>query len=367
MFPNSMGRMFRFNRVEGLFTGLAPSVDFRNVAPGLSTGAHGGWAWTEKTIRGGAFVSYRRGLSTLGIRAERTLASTNDFQLPLSEDPGIGALLSSIDNNDYLDRRSAMLSLTRVIGAPDVGLATVQFGVGDDRSEQARLTHGVFGRSNSFRPNRGSADGMYGLAMADIELHPNVSGDLVQPGVGARLRYEVASGDLDWQRAELALSARRYLGPVSLAIHADGGVVLGSTPPPQRLFELGGNETLPGYEYKQFVGDRAALFRTFASYRFNIWTRPVRLVRNFFIPGLGPGLAVSAHGGWSELSSAGAIAAATQLGSVNGIPVSQVTHGIRATAGGGITLFSDLIHFGVARPVDRPAPWKFVAGFGRAF
>jgi len=189
----------------------------------------------------------------------------------------------------------------------------------------------------------------------------------VQPGIGARVHYENATGDIDWQRAELMVSARRYIGPFSFAMHADGGVVLGAAPPPQTLFELGGNELLPGYEYKQFAGDRAALLRTFASYRTNLWKRPIRFVRNLYLPAFNPGIAVSAQAGWSELSSPGAIAAVNQFGSVDGGLLSTATGGMRATVGGGVTIFSDLIHIGVARPVDRAAPLKLVAGMGMAF
>jgi hypothetical protein len=368
IFPQNTGRILRFNRVEGVFTGIAPSVDFRNVAPGLNVGVSAGWAWTEQTMRGGASVTYRRGQSTIGLRAERTLATTNDFGLPLGDDPGLGALLSSIDNYDYVDRRSAMLSATRVLGSVETGLATFQVGVASDHAEQARLAHGLISGGNSFIGNRGVAEGHYAIATADLELHPNVTGDFVQPGLGARAHYEGASGDLSWQRIELGLSARRYLGPVSIAAHADGGVVLGASPPPQTLFELGGNELLPGYSYKQFAGDRAALFRTFASYRFHIWERPVRVRRNFMLPAVSPGIAVSAQGGWTELSSPGAVRAVRQLGAGwSSTPVSEATRGVRATVGGGLTFFSDIVHIGVARPVDRAAPWKLVFGFGGAF
>jgi hypothetical protein len=366
-FPTEMGRMLRFNRVEGAFTGVAPSIDFRSVVPGLTAGANIGWAWTEKTARGGAYVSYRRNTSIVGARVERSLATTNDFALPLSADPGFSALLGSIDNYDYVDRRTVTVSLTRVLGAVDVGLVTMQIGAGEDVAEVSRLTHGLFGRKNGFRINRGVAEGRYAMGSFEVELHPNVTGDFVQPGFGARLRYENASGDIDWQRAELMLSARRYAGPLSFGIHADGGVVLGSHPPPQTLFELGGNELLPGYEYKEFAGDRAALVRTFAGYRTNLWKRPIHFVRNLYLPAFNPGLAVSAQAGWTELSSSGAIAAVNRLGAIDGKPVSRATGGMRATVGGGITIFSDLIHIGVARPVDRPTPLRFVAGLGVAF
>jgi hypothetical protein len=366
LFPNSTSRIVRFNRVEGLFTGLAPSVDFRSVAPGLSAGVYAGWAWSEQTARGGAFSSYTRGRSIWGIRAERSLPTTNDFSLPFSDDPGVFAILSSVDNFDYVDRRTAMLSLTRVLGSVDVGLATVQFGLGDDRAERSRIAHGLLS-SQRFPENRGATDARYSIGSVDLELHPNVTGDFVQPGVGLRAHYETASGDLDWQRVDLSLAGRKYFGPVSLAAHADGGLVLGGSPPPQKLFELGGNDALPGYRFKEFAGDRAALFRTFASYRFNVWRRPIHAWRNLMLPGVAPGFAVSAQGGWTELSSAGARRAALALGEKDGVPLSAATGGMRAVVGGGLTLFSDLVHVGAARPVDHPAPWRFVIGYGPAF
>ena len=368
LFPNTTDRILRFNRVEGLFTGAAPTVDFRAAAPGLSAGTYAGWAWAEHTLRGGATISYRRGQRIVGARAERGLASTNDFVPPLADAGGIGALLSSIDDNDYVDRRSAMLSFTRILGAVDGGLMTAQVGVADDRAEHARLSYGLFHGGGPFRHNRGVAEGRYAEFISDFELHPNVTGDFVQPGAGMHAHYEAASGDLSWQRVELGVSVRRYIGPITVSAHADGGLVLGAQPPPQRLFELGGNELLPGYSYKQFAGDRAAVFRSFASYRFGVWRRPMRFWRNLFIPGLSPGVAMSAQGGWTEISSAGARRAVQQLGAGwSAAPVSESTHGVRATLGGGFTLFSDVLHIGLARPVDRAAPLKFVVGFGAGF
>ena len=366
LFPNSITRILRFNRVEGAFTGAAPTVDFRSVIPGLRAGVHVGWAWTEQTVRGGASIDYTRGPSTLGVRAERLLASTNDFVPPLSEDPGFAALLSSIDDYDYVDRRVGMLSWTRMLRTLDEGFVMLQAGGGTDSYDRARLTRGLLG-SNRFRANRGVDPGSYGLTSVDVEFHPNVTGDYVAPGIGLRAHYELAGGQLAWQRAELGLSNRAYLGPVSLATHAEAGWVAGPSIPAQQLFELGGIETLPGYDYKVFAGDRAALVRTFASYRFNVFARPIHVWRNFMAPGLSPGIAMSGQGGWAELSTASARASALRLGIVNGQPVSQPTNGFRATVGAGLTLFADAVHIGVARPVDRPAPWKFVAGFGAQF
>jgi hypothetical protein len=366
LFPNTLSHVFRFNRVEGLFMGASPSVDFRSVAPGLSAGVNAGWAFTEKTMRGGAYVALKRDLWSYSVRGERVLASTNDFVPPLSDDPGLGALLGSFDPYDYVDRSATSATVTRFLGSINTGLLTAQAGVGRDRAERTRLTKGVFG-STPFIANRGVLPGDYGFAAATLELHPNVTGEYVMPGFGATLHQEVARGDLTWQRTELGLSARKYVGDLSLALHGDVGIVTGSVLPPQKLFELGGNEVLPGYEYKQFAGDRAALVRGFASYRFAVLRKPLRIWR-YYVPGLSPGIGASAQGGWAEISSPAAAAAVRLLGvDVSGAPLSSATGGMRATAGAGLTFFSDFMHIGAARPVDHAAPWRIVVGFGTQF
>jgi hypothetical protein len=365
LFPNNTGKTLRYNRVEGAFVGLAPTVDFRSAVPGLKLGIYGGWAFTEKTARGGGFVSYQHEENGYAARVDRALASTNDFTLPLGEDPGIGALLASADNNDYIDRSTAMLAFTRTLGSVSRGLMTLQAGAGRDRGEVARLSQGPLG-SGHFRLNRGIDEGDYGIASVDLELHPNVTGDFIAPGFGARVHHEVGAGDLDWQRSELSIAARKYFGRVSIAAHVDGGLVTGDVPP-QKLFELGGTETLPGYAYKEFVGDRAALFRGYTSYRFNLFRRPIR-IRNFFLPAVDPGIGASMQGGWTELSSEAARTAVERLGfASDGSLLSSPTHGIRATAGAGITLFSDLLHLGAARPIGEGGRWRFSFGMGAAF
>jgi hypothetical protein len=366
--PSNTDNLVRYDRVEGLYTGVQANVLMRSVVPGLSMGAKGGVAWTERTVRGGANVALNRDAWTFGVRAERMLATTNDFIPPFyPQTGGLAALLGSTDDFDYVDRRVAVGSLSRVIGSLRDALVTVQAGVGDDRAEVSRLSHGVFG-GGSFRPNRNATSGRYALGVIDAELHPGLSGDFVQPGIGASLHYEEAHGSLQWRRVELSTSGQRYWGPFALFVQGDAGAVFGAFMPPQALFELGGVATLPGYGYKEFGGDRAALFRSYVSYALPLWRAPHRLRGNWFMPGVAPGMAAGFQGGWTELSTDASRAAVQQLGAGwSPVPVSRATDGIRATVGAGFTLFSGFVHFGVVRPVDRPAPWKLSLGVGPAF
>jgi len=365
--PTKTDNIVRYDRVEGLYTGVEANLRMRSTVPGLTVGAIVGWAWTEQTLRGGAHIALRRDPWTASARGERLLATTNDFIPPLEpQSGGLAAMFGSIDDFDYVDRRIALGSLTRVLGAVDRGLITLQLGFGDDRAEHARLDHGLLG-GGSFRPNRGVAEGTYALVVGDLELHPNASGQSLQPGIGAALHYEIARGALDWQRAELSLFGTKYWGPVTLSVDGAGGTVWGAVIPPQQLFELGGSGVLPGYTYKEFAGDRAALLRTSAFYSFPVWRSPHRLWRTLFIPGVGPGLAAGFQGGWTTLSTDAAQVAVAQLGAGwSAIPVSRATGGFRATLGLGVTLFSGAAHFGFARPVDHQAGWRFVGGLGRS-
>lgn len=361
--PTSADNYVRFNRVEGLYTGMEANLHMRSVVPGLSAGVMGGVAWAEKTVRGGAHVSLQRRQWTYGLRAERTLPTTNDFIRPFEPQyGGLAALLGSVDDFDYADRRVALAWVTRIVGSVETALITAQLGAGHDRAERARFRHGLFG-GDDFRLNRGVSEGSYALGSLDIELHPGISGDFVQPGIGATMHVEAGRGDIEWRRTELTLAARRYYGPIALSAEAQGGAVFGSVIPPQHLFELGGTASLPGYDYKQFVGDRAALFRGYTSYQFPLWRAPNRL-KNFAIPGVAPGLAVALQGGWTELSSNAARVAVRNLGAV---PLPVASDGVRATIGLGITLFNGSVHIGVARPIDQPAPWKLAFGLGPLF
>jgi hypothetical protein len=368
LFPTRTDNIVRYDRVEGLYTGLEANLRMRSVVPGLSAGAIAGRAWTEQTFRGGGHVTLRHDSWTVGARVERTLATTNDFIRPLEPTSGgLAAMIGSVDDFDYVDRRVALGAVTRVLGSVDRGLVTAQVGAGDDRAEVARLTHGLAG-GGSFRPNRGVTDGTYALGMVDTELRPDVSGESMHPGIGMASHYEIGRGKLDWQRAELSLFGRKYWGPIALSVDAEGGAVWGAVIPPQQLFELGGSGVLPGYAYKEFAGDRAALVRSDASYSFPVWRSPHRVWRTLFIPGASPGLAAGLQGGWAALLSDAARAAVTELGAgFSATPVSRATGGFRATLGLGMTFFSGALHVGFARPVDHRAPWRLVGGLGRSF
>jgi hypothetical protein len=374
--PTKLDEIFRFNRVEGAYTGFAANEQFRDAFPGLSGHAYGGWAWTEGAFRGGISSAYRFGSSTASARIERVLASTNDFTPPLENGgDGFGALLGGIDDQDYVDRRVATIGLTRIIGSTRGALLVVEGGAGEDRPEVARLDRSPLGIGR-FRVNRGSLSGRYARGAMTLELHPDVTGIYLEPGVGVIASYEIAAGELRWQRGELTLAARKNLSDFVIAGRAMGGIVAGAPLPPQQLFELGGENALPGYGYKEFAGDRAAAAGLLAAYTFPVLRRPWRLVRALFVPGLSPGIAAGIQGGWAEASSEASRAAIRELGPHAATcpsldfctaPLSTPTQRIRATVDARVTLFGGLVGVGVARAIDQAAPWRLALRFGQEF
>lgn len=427
---------FRFNRIEGAFTGVGARVRFRDALPGATLRVTGGWAWAEGTARGrvelerllgarrlfgaadagAAEDAALRARWTVGVRAGRTLDLTNDFRAPLDSGASLGALLGA-DPYDWVDRRFATLTALRAGALPGPlaalgggargALLRLELGLVGDRAVATNVRSGVFGLlaspgrnwpvpprgtpGRAFRPNRGSDDGDYVHTALTLDLRPDVAAEFVRPGVGVRLRYErgdaagLARG-LAWQRAEARVMARRTVPlPVGgalagtqlvLVARGDVGALWGRDRPPQQLFELGSEQNLPGYGYKEFAGDRAAVGRGFALLQSPWWRAPIRLrVRRgagVVLPGVAPGLSVGVQSGAASASDAVARAAILRLGlrpdPANGgalaLPAARPSDGVRTTINVGARFFGGAVFVGAARPVDgktdRPGGWRAV-------
>jgi hypothetical protein len=368
--PETVGEVFRFNRVEGLFTGAALRRDFGEGDTALTVRGSLGWAWAEQTARGNVSLEQRRGVWSGGVRAHRTLAHTNDFQTPLAWGATLSALLGSTDDFDYLDRRGAGVFINRWLGVQRRSLFRAELGVGSDRAVEQNISRGLFVEGTGFRPNRGIREGDYGRVALSLELNPQVSGIFVDRGVGARVHYEQTAGNLSWRRLELRTAARRELGPLQLYARGDAGTLLGE-PVPQALFEIGRTEGLTGYGYKEFVGDRAVMARAVLGYTFPVLRAPMRF-GGIFVPGVAPGVAVGVHGAWTQLSSEAARRTALELGTVGGddgflIPLARPTDGVRGSVELLATFFSGAVAVGVARPLEGERGWRLTARIGQGF
>lgn len=348
--------VFRMDRVQGAYTGVGVVLRYRDAAPGLALRGALGWSWLERTVRGRAVVEFRRDRNLYAIRGQRSLDLTNDFRNPFDSGSTLGALLGR-DNYDYLDRRSATASWLRFLGQRQRTQLRLEFGYAADHDVQVNMPRSPLGLREDFRPNRPVREGRYGRSAFTLEYRPDVSLEFLRSGLGARFYYERADGELDFQRAEARLTVRTNQGPFALGARLDLGVTDPGAPP-QQLFELGRNQNLPGYEYKQFAGDQAAVFRALALWRLPYLGAPIRLTNRFWLPPIAPAVAFAVQSGWSRASTPVALATVTALGSVpTGHPRTTVSVTMRFIGGA--------IGVGLAKPVDTPAPVRFIVEFGQ--
>lgn len=379
-----VGDFLHFDRVEGLYTGAGASLRLRDAAPGVTVRAHAGWAWTEETARGGGSVEWQSGTWLLGAQASRTLDITNDFTTAYSNGPFLESLVVE-DDYDYVDRRGATVYALHewlsAGGSSRVRLR-VEGGPENDQGDRARLTHGIFSPSvfmddSLFRPNRNVLAGSYLLGAVTLDYNPGIDAGFVGQGVGARIRYEAAGGQLAWERVDARVVVRHTWGPFTALGRMDAGVVNGTVIPPQQLYQIGSVEGLLAYDYKQFAGNEAAVWQGEGWYALPLWQAPLR-VRGFYFPSPSPALAVGFQSGWTTLTTLAAHRALTALGArVNPgtnavlrdslgmpLPLGQPTNGLRTSVNVLIRFFGGAAGIGVTRSLDPGARVQAIVRLG---
>lgn len=369
----------RFNRVEGVYSGASVTLRLRDRAPGLSVGAFGGAAWSEHVMRGAVVAQRQRGLWSWDARLERQLANSNDFRPTLDFESSLMAALVTADDYDYLDRRRAALTATRAFGGWNRGLLRLESGFVSDQSVTSHVRFGLIHPDSGFRPNRAIDPGSAWRNAVSLSLHPNVSGELLEPGIGAGITYERGDGSLRWQRVEGRLIGRHTVRALTYAARLDVAAAFGAPAPRQQLLEFGENEGLPGYLYKEFGGDRAALLRGNVAYTLPLLQAPVRAWRGVVLPSLSPAVAIGLQSGWATASNSTLQQLATfgvRRDSLTGLPLldrrtglpvlaTRPTDGVRSTIGVTLRVFGGAVGIGVARALDRREPWRLTFGVGQ--
>jgi len=367
-----------FNRVEGWSTGAAVVVSPGARAPDVTVRANAGWAWTEQTLRGRVeAVRAPEGRPwVVGARVGRMLDITNDFTAPHDSGGSLVAALAGRDDYDYVDRTSATAWMTYDV-VPRMATVSVESGLAADRSALARLTRGLLRGETPLGPNRGVDAGNYARAAVMAEWNPAVNASPLATGVGVRWRMEVAAGQLEWQRTTLRLTARRDAGALGTALRIDGGWLTSRQPPPQQLFELGGGAVFPGFEYKEFAGDRALATHARVAYRLPVLRAPLRMMGCTCLPAPAPALAVTLHAATLEASSPAVLASIARLGSVGDrvgyaaarpgtrTPLSRPTDGWRSSLEVGVTGFGGALTIGAARVLQPDHRWRLAVVLGQ--
>ena len=161
--------MFRFNKVEGFFTGLSASWYARDLAPGLAAVGTAGYAWSEETWRGYVGAALRRPGWRANAGIGRLLDITNDFRSPLDSGSVWFPLLWSSDGYDYVDRHIARVAAEKLL-TPNGSFARLEVGaVRDAETFQNRRKGLLFG---PFPPNRVVDPERYERIVANMEWNP---------------------------------------------------------------------------------------------------------------------------------------------------------------------------------------------------
>jgi hypothetical protein len=344
----SLSEALRYNRVEGLFTGFGVRLGRRGTGtiPGAFIGLRGGFAWTESTMRGVIEAGLRRRAWEIGASVRRELASTNDFPRAFSAGSTILGVVG-LDDFDYVDRYAAEGRIA-IHGKRQYTLEA-RGGAVWDRPPSRRLDRPPFG--GSFRDLRPVEEGSYAHLVLKASMGGLSGGEFLSPGFSAAVRWGLARGELDWQRLEGLIRARRQRDRWSLSGEMYAGLLLADRPPPQSLFELGSPPgRLLGFGYKAFSGDRAAVGAIRIMYSPPVLEAPFSLGR-VLLPGVSPSPAVEVSAGWTG-ASGGTTVLMERLGWAS-------TGRVRMTLFVGLGVFGGALRLGVARPVGEPGRWRF--------
>ena len=237
----------RYNRAEGIFAGAG--MTFRPFGD-LQLRATGGYAFGRERASGALSLSREGGglVPTLDLHW--------DGMGDIGGHPGATMLENTISSasgeKDYLDpyfRRGGVLTLEKR-PAPRVSLRiTVE--------EQLAARDVVSdGPDSEFRPVRSIEEGT--LASLATTLRSGLPGDgqanLVLTGGWMNDRAFGSAGlDASWEMGEPGRSVSGLVGV--------SGAVTDTGAPPQTLHLIGGRHTLPGHDYRAFVGNAYWLAR----------------------------------------------------------------------------------------------------------
>jgi hypothetical protein len=229
--------MMRYNRVEGFSFGGSVEQQLGGGYSALAVGRLG-LADLEPNVEIGATRSNLT--ETIGLRGYNHLVSASDWGRPLSFGSSFSSLMFGRDEGFYY--RASGLELNGGRATP-FGGARVEWRAFVENQRTAAVNTNFAVNGADFVPNfvalRGTYEGVGARINHEYGLDPN----------GLRLftdlRVEAAHGDSVYGRAALDFTATHGLGLLAGALTLSGGSSVGALPP-QRMWYLGGSQTIRG-------------------------------------------------------------------------------------------------------------------------
>lgn len=355
----------RFNRVEGIYTGLPvtyiPGDRLRNAFFHVNAGV----AWWTGSIKYDASAGWDNGTTRLELEGGRFLSVTNKFRNQF-DSYAMGALFSR-DNWDYVDRYKVMLRVVQRLSTTRGSRFVIEGGWTQDKALERVLDTDPW--VGYLRPNRGIYTGSYFRTLATLDINPDISALFVRQGWGFRAVYDGGVGDLKYSRLQARVVGRKDFSRAYIVGVIQAGTTLGDSIPPQQLFEVGGAVGLPGYEYKQFAGNRGMLARVRLTLPIPLFTLGAGAINKALaIPRSLPSISFGYQGAYTRISNPGAQAAVTALGfafddatgqtavdSTTGLPLpaSVASNVWRSSVDVRLGFFGGALAVGVAKPLAK--------------
>jgi len=240
--------MTRFNKIEALSTGIAAS---QSLGQGYTARAQARIGIADWQPNGELGLWRSNGRSSLGINAYRRLSAANEWSDPFAFGASLSALLFGRDEGFYY--RTAGIEIG---GTPDDSASTSWRFFAENHSDAKKKTDfslaktfGGDGFEDNINATNGNVVGFAAERHGTHGLNPN----------GFRMfgsaRAEGATGSFDYARGmiDATLSrgiTRRIDGALTIGAGTSGGTV-----PVQRLWYLGGSQSVRGQQAGAQVGD----------------------------------------------------------------------------------------------------------------
>ena len=259
--------LFRYNRVEGFFFGLGAKKQYywdgSRVLSGYGSFGYGfaSHKWRMQLGLDRQFAA-SSGLYETGAEAHSMTATKDEWIMNLAEN-NLAALLFHEDFRDYFQTEGFSAHTARYTKDGDVTtLLDVRYNVDRYSSLSRTASWAVFG-GRSFRSNPSVNEGMLrslsataGMNTVEKYRRRSEGWDMYAKG---ELGGRTFGGDFDF--SQVIVDVRRYQSlsdddQISARVRAGS---LEGAPIVQRIFELGGANTMPAYGFKEFVGNRVVL------------------------------------------------------------------------------------------------------------
>jgi hypothetical protein len=233
--------MTRFNKIEGLSTGLGVSKVLGNGYTVHALGRIGVADWQPNGEIGGYRTNGRR---SVGINAYRRLSAANDWSDPFAFGASLSAVLFGRDEGFYY--RTAGVE---IIGTPDDSATTTWRLFAENHHDAEKKTNfsvahalGRDGFSDNIEAEYGNIAGL------QVERHGSYGIDPHGFRLFGSARGEAAFGSFDYGRAMFDATVshgltKRFDGALTLGAGSSAGHL-----PIQRLWYLGGSQSVRGQE-----------------------------------------------------------------------------------------------------------------------